>query len=432
MKFYSTRNRQHLVDFEEAVFQSLPADGGLYMPEEIPRLDPGFLSRLSAHSFQEIALETAAALIGKAVPRGVLREIVEGAVDFPAPLVQVGDARVMELFHGPSMAFKDFGARFMSRIMAYFLEKNHRELDILVATSGDTGGAVALGFYQVPHIRVTILYPSGKVSPIQEKQLTSLGGNIRALEVKGTFDDCQRLVKEAFLDRELNQRLQLSSANSINISRLIPQAFYYLNAVAQLQREEDHRPALFSVPSGNFGNLTAGLIARRMGMPCAGFVAATNINDEVPAYLSTGKFEPRPSAHTLSNAMDVGNPSNFQRMMDLFSHRVEDMRAVITGYAFTDEETTGAIRTVFDREGYMMCPHTAVAWLGLKRALLEHTGAAISPIFLSTAHPSKFEDVYEPAIREQLTYPEQVSRLRDTPKKSIVIPDDFDALKQVL
>ena len=433
MKFYSTNHKNNLVDFEQAVFQSLPPDNGLYMPADIPRLAESMLSGLSALSFQDIAFEVSRLLIGDSIPEEVLRDIVTGAINFPAPVVKLSpEAYVLELFHGPSMAFKDFGARFMSRVMAFFLEKRQRDLDILVATSGDTGGAVAMGFYQVPHIRVTILYPSGKVSPIQEKQLTTLGENIRALEVKGTFDDCQRLVKQAFLDRELNKKLHLSSANSINISRLIPQAFYYLNACAQLQRQGDARPPVFSVPSGNFGNLTAGLLAHRMGMPCAGFIASTNVNDEVPEYLSTGQFTPRPSKHTLSNAMDVGNPSNFVRMLDLFDHDVSRMKALVAGYAFTDEETKAAIRAVYHDHGYILCPHTAVAWLGLSQFLEEHPDGHPAPVLLSTAHPCKFEEVYENNIKEHLTYPAQVEAFRNKAKESIPIAATYEALRDVL
>jgi threonine synthase len=433
MKFYSTRDRNHLVDFEQAVFQSLPADGGLYMPREIPALDPEVLSKLSSMSFTDIALEVSSGLLGDAIPHEVLRGIVTEAINFPAPVVKLSeDAYVLELFHGPSMAFKDFGARFMSRIMAYFLEKRERDLHILVATSGDTGGAVAMGFYQVPHIHVTILYPSGKVSPIQERQLTTLGENITALEVEGTFDDCQRLVKQAFLDEDLNRRLNLSSANSINISRLIPQSFYYLQAVAQLARMGDSRPAVFSVPSGNFGNLTAGLFAERMGMPCHGFVASTNVNDEVPRYLATGTFTPRPSLHTISNAMDVGNPSNFQRMEELFSHDARMMADRIGGYSFTDEQTREAIRSVFGDTGYIMCPHTAVAWLGLKRYLRDHPDSGVAPVFLSTAHPCKFEEVYDQDMRSRLVYPGQVKAFGTQEKRSTRIGPDYDRLKKLL
>lgn len=433
MKFYSTNDRHTLVDFEQAVFQSLPADNGLYMPARIPQIDPGFLATLSSRSFQEIAFEVARAFLEDTIAAGALREMVDEAVNFPAPVVGIADdTYVLELFHGPSMAFKDFGARFMSRIMAYFLEKRQRNLDILVATSGDTGGAVAMGFYQVPHIRVTILYPAGKVSPIQEKQLTTLGANITALEVNGTFDDCQRLVKQAFLDEALNRKMNLSSANSINISRLIPQAFYYLNACAQLQVRGDNRLPVFSVPSGNFGNLTAGLLAHRMGMGAEGFIASTNINDEVPVYLATGRFTPRPSRHTLSNAMDVGNPSNFQRMVDLFDHDLTRMREAITGYRFTDEETREAIGTVFGQHDYIMCPHTAIAWLGLREFLKTHPESNAAPVMLSTAHPCKFEEVYEGTISGHLSYPPQVDALRDRQMQFTALEPDYETFREVL
>lgn len=433
MNLYSTNNPEATVDFETAVFQSLPPDNGLYMPAMIPRLAPATLAALPSWSFEAIAFEAARVLLDGAIGDSALKNIISETVSFPAPVVQMTpDAYVLELFHGPSMAFKDFGARFMSRVMGYFLQRRKNALDILVATSGDTGGAVAMGFYKVPNIRVTILYPSGKVSPIQEKQLTTLGGNIRALEINGTFDDCQRLVKQAFLDRDLNTRMNLSSANSINISRLIPQTFYYFNAYAQLRREGDDRPVVFSVPSGNFGNLTAGLIAARMGLPVERFIAATNMNDEVPRYLSSGRFEPRPSLQTISNAMDVGNPSNFSRMLDLFDHDVALMGETVNGYAFTDERTREAIEEVFDTSGYIMCPHTSIAYLGLMQFLKEHGGGPYAPVLLSTAHPCKFEEVYGLKLRARLDYPPQVSSFGKSEKNAERMDPVFDTFKKRL
>lgn len=327
------------------------------------------------------------------------------------------------------MAFKDFGARFMSRVMAYYLQQQSRELHILVATSGDTGGAVALGFYQVPGIQVTILYPSGKVSPVQELQLTGLGKNIRALEVEGSFDDCQRLVKEAFLDEDLNRRYFLSSANSINIARLIPQAFYYIHAVAQLRRQGDDRPVVFSVPSGNFGNLTAGLIARRMGVPVGHLVASTNINDVVPEYLEQGVFRPRASRQTLSNAMDVGNPSNFARMLDLFHSDARAMAAAITGYRFSDAQTLAAMEDLYDETGYLMCPHTAVAYLGLGRYLDQFPARAVSGVFLATAHPCKFPEVYSEEIRQSIAKPGQLQGLEGRSKQATIMSTRYADFK---
>lgn len=315
MKLYSTNNKNNIVNLKEAVFKSLPEDKGLYMPMIISKLSDGFLKNLPKYSFQALSFEVARHLIGTYIPEEDLYDIIEKAITFPAPVVNLNEQiSVLELFHGPSLAFKDFGARFMAQLMSYLRDKNEKKITILVATSGDTGGAVAAGFYNTEGIEVFILYPSGKVSELQEKQLTTLGGNIRAFEVNGTFDDCQALVKSAFLDKDLNELYNLSSANSINIARLIPQSFYYFEAFKQLPQDEVKN--VFCVPSGNFGNLTAGLMAKKMGLPIHQFIAATNINDVVPKYLSTSLFEPHPSYATISNAMDVGNPSNFVRMLD--------------------------------------------------------------------------------------------------------------------
>lgn len=433
MKFYSTNNKNSRVSLEQAIFHSLPEDNGLYMPEFIPECDNVFINSLGTLSFQEIAYEISRQLLHDEIEDDILKDIVDDAVNFPAPVIALEkNVYVLELFHGPSMAFKDFGARFMGRLMAHFLKKEKKELNILVATSGDTGGAVAMGFYGVPDIRVTILYPSGKVSPVQEKQLTTLGKNITALEVNGTFDDCQRLVKQAFLDKELNEQLNLSSANSINISRLIPQTFYYFNAVAQLQAKGDKRPVIFSVPSGNFGNLTAGLIAQRMGLPVFHFVASTNVNDEVPQYLQSGKFITYPSKHTLSNAMDVGNPSNFSRMLDLFDRDADKMSAAVSGYSFDDKETLSSIREMFNYNNYILCPHTAIAYLGLKEYLKEYPGTDAAGIFLSTAHPCKFPDVYDGEMKKQLVYPPQVKELQDKKKSAVLMDNNFEELKNIL
>lgn len=432
MKLYSTNDKDLRVDFEEAVFKSLPRDNGLYMPLVIPRMEDSFFEALPRLSFQETAFEVARTLLQGAVEETALKNIVDEAINFPAPVVKLEPFYVLELFHGPSMAFKDFGARFMSRVMAYFLQKKKRKLKILVATSGDTGGAVAMGFYGVPNIDVTILYPSGKVSPVQEKQLTTLEKNITALEVKGSFDDCQRLVKQAFLDDTLNRRLNLSSANSINISRLIPQTFYYFSAYARLRAAGDRRPVVFSVPSGNFGNLTAGLLARRMGLPVARFIASTNINDEVPRYLQEGVFEPRPSVHTLSNAMDVGNPSNFARMQDLFQGDAAAMGASISGYRFTDAETLEAVNRVFQQKQYVMCPHTAIAYAGLDKYMKAAGETGLAGIFLSTAHPCKFPDVYSPEVRRHIALPSQVKQFDHKTKKAVLVENDFEAFKNRL
>ncbi len=431
MKLYSTKNRNREVSLKQAVFQSLPPDNGLYMPTELPLLPELFFKNIATHSFEEISFRVAQALLGGDIEEKALHQIIAETVNFPAPVKEIEkDVFVLELFHGPSMAFKDFGARFMSRVMRYFLQKENKEIDILVATSGDTGGAVALGFYDIPGIKVTILYPKGKVSPLQEKQLTTLGKNITALEVDGTFDDCQRLVKTAFLDPELAKQRNLSSANSINIARLIPQTFYYFNAYAQIRKKGITTPLVFSVPSGNFGNLTAGLIAQRMGLPVHHFIASTNVNDEVPQYLETGLFAPRPSQHTLSNAMDVGNPSNFVRMLELFDQDVNKMRKWINGYSFTDEETLKTIKAVFEKDGYILCPHTAIAYSGLKKYFSENS-TPLTGIFLSSAHPCKFPNVYEPEIRDQLTIPHQAASLKDKAKKAIPVQPDYESFKTV-
>lgn len=432
MEFYSTKNTAHIVDFKKALFHSLPPDNGLYMPVKIPKLPSSFIDTIHQKTFTEIAYEILKALLADEIEAGALQQIIEESIDFPAPVKEIEkNIYVLELFHGPSMAFKDFGARFMSRVLSYFLEKEDKEINILVATSGDTGGAVALGFYDIPGIQVTILFPKGKVSPIQQKQLTTLKKNITAIEVEGTFDDCQQMVKSAFLDEELKQRMQLSSANSINIARLIPQAFYYFNAVAQIRKTGDEKDIVFSVPSGNFGNLTAGLIAAKMGLPVHRFVASTNTNDEVPQYLETGVFEPRPSAATLSNAMDVGNPSNFERMLALFDDDVKKMREEISGYSFNDSQTLHHIKNVFKESSYVLCPHTAIAYAGIK-VYLKETNERLTGVFLSTAHPCKFPNAYSAEIWEQVTIPEQAKILKNKEEKVVQMKNKYSQFKEYL
>lgn len=431
MQFYSTNNKELRVPFNEAVFNSLPADKGLYMPEIIPTLDAHFIQNLSHHTFQDIAFKIASALIGDAIPAPDLRRIIDEAIDFEAPVRPLDSGMaVLELFHGPSLAFKDFGARFMSRVMAALSQTDERVLDVLVATSGDTGGAVALGFLGVPGTRVTILYPRGKVSPVQELQLTTNGQNIRAVEVDGTFDDCQALVKEAFNDPGLKAALRLTSANSINIARLIPQTFYYVYAYAQLQAQ-GIREVVFSVPSGNFGNIGAGLLAYRMGLPVTHFIAATNVNDTVPRFLRDGRYEPRPSVQTLANAMDVGNPSNWVRIMDMFDNDREALKRLVSSYTVTDGETRDAIQKVFDRYGYIACPHTAIAWLAAERYREAHPGT-YATVFLSTAHPCKFPEVFPGAMAKKITIPEQARHLEGREKQTVALDVNFDAFKRYL
>ena len=432
MLLYSTKHESPDVSLEEAVFRGLPPDNGLYMPHEIPTLPASFFENIDKLTINEIALEVCKALLEDDIPADDLKTIVDRAITFESPIVEIEkDTYVLELFHGPSMAFKDFGARFMASLMSYFLQKSQKDIHILVATSGDTGGAVAQGFYKTAGIKVTILYPTGKVSDIQEKQLTTLGENVTALEVDGTFDDCQALVKGAFLDKELSTTFNLASANSINISRLIPQAFYYFSAYAQLKKMGNTKPVVFCVPSGNFGNLSAGLIAQRMGLPIQQFVAATNVNNIVPNYLSTGVYEPKPSQETISNAMDVGNPSNFIRMRILAGDAYEEVVKHISGDFRDDSETRVAMKEVFDRTGYVMCPHTAVAYLGLKdytKSLQEE----VAGVFLSTAHYAKFLDVVEETLGTKVEVPARLSDLLSKEKVAIPMSKNFEDFKAYL
>lgn len=434
MKLYSTRNKGQYVSLKDAVMKGLPDDNGLYMPSEIPALPESFIKNLKRFSFQEIAFTIADTLFQGAIPKPDLQKIIEGAVNFPAPLVRLDEQKyILELFHGPSLAFKDFGARFMAQLMSYFNRGESQELVILVATSGDTGGAVAAGFYRAPGTQVVILYPSGKVSMLQEKQLTTLGHNITALEVNGTFDDCQDLVKQAFLDQTLTSRIRLTSANSINISRLIPQAFYYYEAYKQLP--DDGRETVFCIPSGNFGNLTAGLIAQRMGLPVSHFIAATNINDVVPEYLSSGIYTPRPSTPTISNAMDVGNPSNFARMLDIYESGVQgstwnNMRESISGYAYTDAQTREGVRELAQQYGYIIDPHGAVGYLALKEFQESHSGT--KGVVLETAHPSKFLNEVESILGLKIEIPSRLAELAQREKRVIEMAPRFDRFKEWL
>jgi len=432
MKLYSTNNHSLSVDFEAAVFNSMPLDKGLYMPVSIPKLDKEFIENIDQFSLSEIAFKVASALLKGAMPEQDLQIIIEDAINFEAPVVELDqNTAVLELFHGPSLAFKDFGARFMSRIMAYFLKDNEKTLDVLVATSGDTGGAVALGFLGVPNTRVTILYPKGKVSEIQELQLCTNGQNIHAIEVNGTFDDCQSLVKQAFADDELNAKLRLTSANSINISRLIPQTFYYFNAYAQLKRQ-GKTEVVFSVPSGNFGNIAAGLLAYKMGLPVKKFIAATNVNDTVPRFLETGIYETKPSVQTYSNAMDVGAPSNWVRIMDLFKNDKEALQRVVQSYRFTDEETLKGINAIYDQFNYIACPHTAIAWLALQQYKAQNADSNYTGVFLSTAHACKFPDVFPETIKAKIEFPDQVKDLLAKPKKAENMNTDYESFKAYL
>ena len=427
MRLYSTKNHAKFVDLKHAVLKGLPEDNGLYMPENIPALPQEFFDNIEKYSFPALAFVVAKNLLQGAIPDADLKEIIDEAINFPAPVVSLTeDIHVLELFHGPSLAFKDFGARFMAKVMGYFNKQADKDLTILVATSGDTGGAVAAGFYKTPGTRVIILYPSGKVSHLQEQQLTTLGHNITALEVDGTFDDCQALVKQAFLDDELNAAVRLSSANSINIARLIPQSLYYFEAYKQLKNKE--KPVVFCIPSGNFGNLTAGLLAKRMGLPVHQFIAATNVNDVVPDYLNTGEYRPRPSVRTLSNAMDVGAPSNFARMMDLFGSDWDEIKKDVTGYAFSDEETKNGLLDVHNKYGYLIDPHGAVGYRALHAYQLQNEGT--QGIILETAHPSKFKPDVEEIIGGPIEVPERLAAIADAKKEATEMTTEYAPFKQ--
>lgn len=401
------------------------------MPESITALTSSMISSIEKYSFQEIGYEIGKNFIGNEIPNNELLTIIESAIDFPAPLVELSDQlSVLELFHGPTLAFKDFGARFMARTMEYFIKGSDKELNILVATSGDTGSAVAHGFYGVDGINVYLLYPGGKVSYIQEQQLTTLDKNITAIEIDGTFDDCQRLVKNAFVDSDLNKKLNLSSANSINIARLIPQSFYYLNAYRQIK--DKTKPIVISVPSGNLGNITAGLFAKKMGMPIAKFVGATNKNDIFTEYLNTSKFSPRKSVQTISNAMDVGNPSNLERIIELYDGNIEKIRKDIYSTSYSDEATKEGIKELFEKYNYVIDPHGAVGFLALKHYLHSHHAGSVSGIIIETAHPAKFKDVVEESIKNEVPIPERLAVCLTKKKKSIQMGNEFSAFKEFL
>lgn len=429
MLYHSTNNPAWRVDLKEAVLRSLPPDNGLYMPDRLPVLGEGFWKSWRSLDLRETGFAVAEAFFGDDVPHEALRSIVDGTLTFDAPLVTLspGD-HILELFHGPTLAFKDFGARFMARLMAWLTRDEDRLLTVLVATSGDTGGAVASAFHGVPGTRVVILYPKGKVSGLQEKQLTALGGNISALEVDGSFDDCQALVKSAFLDRDLAESLNLTSANSINLARLVPQSFYYMHAAARL---EPGIEPVFVVPSGNFGNLTAGLLAMRLGLPVARFVAATNRNDVVPDYLRGGDYQPRPSVATISNAMDVGAPSNFVRMQAVFGGSWNAMRAKVGGFSADDDMTRAAIRRVWHDHGYAIDPHGAIGWLAARAWREAHPGS--STITLETAHPAKFPEVMEAELGAGVVdVPERLAVLASRPKVAVPMAADPSLFREWL
>lgn len=436
MKYYSTNKTTPNVSLEKAVVKGLADDNGLFMPEKINVLPDEFFQVIGTLSFQEIAFEVAKAFFGDDIDSDALKEIVYETLNFDTPLVQVEDnIYSLELFHGPTLAFKDVGARFMSRVLAYFIRKqnNQEPINVLVATSGDTGSAVANGFLDVDGIHVYVLYPKGLVSKIQESQFTTLGSNITALEVNGTFDDCQRLVKSAFLDRELNEKMRLTSANSINVARFLPQSFYYFYAFSQLRSMNpkmtpEELEAVICVPSGNFGNLTAGLFAKRMGLPIKRFIAANNRNDIFLNYLSTGVYTPKPSVATIANAMDVGDPSNFARILDLYEHSHQAIKDEIKGARYTDEEIAIGIKDCLKTNNYLLDPHGACGYLALKAGLGENENG----IFLETAHPAKFAETVEKIIAEEVEIPKKLQEFMKGTKQSIEIEKDFDGFKQFL
>lgn len=429
MKFYSTRNRENKADLKLAITKSLSSDGGLYLPESLPKLSDDFFARLPNLSLAEIGFEVSRLILNE-IPEADLKKICDDALSFETPLVSISeDVYSLELYHGPTMAFKDVGARFMARLLSYLLEDKEQEVHVLVATSGDTGSAVASGFYMVPGIRVTILYPSGGVSAFQEKQLTTLGGNINALEVDGVFDDCQSLVKQAFADEDLKRECRLTSANSINFGRLLPQSFYYFYAVGQLMKSS--KPIVISVPSGNYGNLTAGVIAWKMGLPIHQFVAASNANNVVPRYLETGKYEPKPSTATISNAMDVGSPNNVERLQDLFNHDLEALKSLVKGVWFDDEATLKTMIKVWKEQKYMLDPHGAVAYSGLEWYKNEINND-VQGIFLECAHPAKFADSVEKATGIIPEIPDHQKEVLTKPKRAMMMSKNFDEFKDWL
>ena len=431
MKYYSTNHSVPEISLAEAVIKGLSGDKGLWMPERIERLPKAFFARLPEMDFQEISFEVAKAFFGEDVPENELKEIVYGALNFETPVVPVTEnIASLELFHGPTLAFKDVGARFMARMLGHFIGRrgDGRPVTVLVATSGDTGSAVANGFLGVPGIEVVVLYPKGKVSAIQECQFTTLGQNITALEVDGTFDDCQRLVKEAFLDSDLNQKMNLSSANSINVARFLPQAFYYFNAYAQLRRSGERREVVVCVPSGNFGNLTAGLFAKRMGLPVKRFIAANNRNDVFFKYIQTGKYTPRPSVATLANAMDVGDPSNFVRILDLYGHSWEAVKADISGAWYPDETIRRTVKETFEATGYLLDPHGACGF----QALADGLQPGETGVFLETAHPAKFLETVEAIVGQPVAIPEKLQAFMKGTKQSIEMGADFAGFKAFL
>jgi len=425
MNYYSLHHKSPNTTFKNAVVQGLAKDRGIYFPENITPLSQDFIDNIENYTNHEIAYEAIKQFVGDEIPTEKLKEIIKETVSFDFPLVKVDEnIASLELFHGPTMAFKDVGAKFMAQCLEYFNRDNKEEVTVLVATSGDTGGAVANGFLGAKGVNVVILYPSGKVSDIQEKQLTTLGQNITALEVDGVFDDCQEMVKTAFLDEEITKKL--TSANSINVARWLPQMFYFFFAYKALKSK--NKELVFSVPSGNFGNICAGIMAQKLGLPIKHFVAATNVNDTVPNYLVDGIYTPKPSKATISNAMDVGNPSNFIRIRELFNNDLENLKSAFSSYSFTDDETRETMKKIYDNSGYVADPHGAVGYLGLKKYGLKENEFGV---FLETAHPVKFLDVVEETLPVKVEIPEQIQKVMNN-KKVAIKASTYEDLKAFL
>lgn len=430
MKYYNLKDKKEVIDFKTATIKSQGNQKGLFFPESIPTLDKEIIQNLQLYSNEEIAFRCMKDFIGDEIPSQVIKKIAAETVSFDIPLRKINEQiSILELFHGPTLAFKDVGARFMSRCLSYFVKDNSKKVTVLVATSGDTGGAVAHGFYNVPGIDVVILYPANKVSKVQEKQLTALGENISALEVNGNFDDCQSLVKQAFADKSINSELFLTSANSINIARWLPQQIYYIVALKQWQQNESTNPVI-GVPSGNFGNICAGLLAYFRGLPVEHFVAACNKNDVVSDYLQTKQYKPKKAVATLSNAMDVGDPSNFTRILELFKHQFNDLKNMISAYTVDNESTLLTIQEVYQKYGYMLDPHSAVAYSSLEKYLNENPGK--KGFILGTAHPVKFPETVEKATQITVKIPEVLNDLMKKDKKTVKINADFEELKRFL
>ena len=431
MLYYSTSGNAPKTTLQDAVVKGLAPDKGLYMPEYIPTIPKAFFNNIGEMSLQDIAYVVANTLFGDDIESETLKEIVNDTLNFDIPLVHVADNKYsLELFHGPTLAFKDVGARFMARLLGYFNKKNGtKDVNVLVATSGDTGSAVANGFLGVPGVNVFVLYPKGKVSKIQEAQFTTLGKNITALEISGTFDDCQALVKNAFMDEELNEKLQLTSANSINVARFLPQMFYYFYAYSQLAKMgKPLDNIVVSVPSGNFGNITAGLIGKKMGLPIKRFIAANNRNDIFYQYLMSGVYNPRPSIATIANAMDVGAPSNFARILDLYDNSHEAISKEISGCTYTDEKIAETLKDTYDKTGYLLDPHGAVGY----RSLVEGLDNNEIGVFLETAHPAKFKETVESIIEDEINIPAKLASFMKGTKSTVKLSSAFPAFKKYL